>query len=68
MSERQPTEPDAQPNTERDAEWRRRRRRAEIFGDVLPETTNDERDPARPDREPAGERWLREQVPPHHGS
>lgn len=48
-------------------EWRRRRRLAAVFGDVLPEQTTDdcEREPA--DREPAAERWLREQVPPHHG-
>ena len=51
-----------------DAEWQRRRRRAEVFGDVLPGTTNDERDPAAPDRESSSDRWLREQVPPHHGS
>jgi hypothetical protein len=44
----------------------RRKRLDEVFGDVLPETTNDERD----DRDHGGdatERWLREQVPPHHG-
>lgn len=52
-------------------EWRRRRRLAEVFGDVLPETTTDERDPGGSAGEPAGEsaqdRWLRWQVPPHHG-
>ena len=44
----------------------RKRRLDEVFGDVLPETTSDERD----DRDPgddASDRWLREQVPPHHG-
>ena len=48
----------------------RRRRLERVFGDVLPETTSDERD----DREgvdgadgSASERWLKEQVPPHHG-
>lgn len=44
----------------------RRRRLAEVFGDVLPEQTGD--DAAEP--EPAGESsedWLRRQVPPHHG-
>ncbi|HEY0952538.1 hypothetical protein [Nocardioides sp.] len=53
------------------SEWERRRRRAEVFGDVLPETTSDERDDAAaPSRgsESATDRWLREQVPPHHGS
>jgi hypothetical protein len=54
--------------TERDAEWQRRRRRAEVFGDVLPETTNDERDPASRDPESTSDRWLRDQVPPHHGA
>jgi hypothetical protein len=48
-------------------EWQRRRRLAAVFGDVLPETTSDERDPDAADSEAAGERWLRAQVPPHHG-
>lgn len=48
--------------------WKRKRRLERVFGDVLPETTSDEREPApAPDGEDAGERWLREQVPPHHG-
>jgi hypothetical protein len=48
--------------------WRRRRRLAAVFGDVLPETTSDEREPGSggPD-EDASEAWLRAQVPPHHG-
>jgi hypothetical protein len=48
--------------------WQRRRRLAEVFGDVLPETTSDERDdPAESaDGEGAQDRWLRSQVPPHH--
>jgi hypothetical protein len=49
-----------------EAEWERRRRLAAVFGDVLPDTTGDERDPAAP-REDAGEAWLKAQVPPHHG-
>jgi len=43
-----------------------RRRLAEVFGDVLPDTTSDERHPD----ERVGEvtdAWLRAQVPPHHG-
>ena len=40
-----------------ETEWQRKRRLAEIFGDAEPE---------RPS-ESAGDRWLREQVPPHHG-
>jgi hypothetical protein len=53
----------------RDADAVRRRRLDEVFGDVLPETTSDERD-ERDERDPGSEssdRWLREQVPPHHG-
>ena len=48
----------------------RRRRLAEVFGDVLPDTTSDERDDdvrREPDRESATDAWLQEQVPPHHG-
>ena len=42
----------------------RKRRLAEVFGDVLPETTSDERG----DEEATGsEEWLKSQVPPHHG-
>ena len=51
-------------------DWQRRRRLAAVFGDVLPETTSDERDPetaADASAEDAGDRWLRSQVPPHHG-
>lgn len=43
----------------------RRRRMAEIFGDVLPQTTGDERDPGgtvQQDRET----WYRQNRPPHH--
>lgn len=68
------SEPD-DPRTPEDTaaeEAARRRRLAEIFGDVLPETTSDERDP---DERPGGragesatDEWLRRQVPPHHGS
>lgn len=42
-------------------------RRARVFGDVLPETTSDERADAWGDREGDTEDWLRRQVPPHHG-
>ena len=53
--------------TEQD--WQRKRRLAKVFGDVLPDTTEDERDPA--DRADGtaerGDAWLKEQVPPHHG-
>ena len=52
-----------------ETDWERRRRLAAVFGDVLPETTSDERDPDRGTRdgEDPGEAWLRAQVPPHHG-
>ena len=43
----------------------RRRRRAAVFGEVLPEVTGDERDDAG--ERPGSEEWLRAQVPPHHG-
>lgn len=43
-----------------------RRRREQVFGDVLPDTTSDDRDD---DREGRGgnDDWLRSNVPPHHG-
>ena len=44
----------------------RRRRLAEVFGDVLPDQTSDDAD--EPDSKPDGtDEWLRRQVPPHHG-
>ncbi len=47
----------------------RRRRLDAIFGDTLPDTTSDERDPAEGrDEGDRGDAWLRAQVPPHHGS
>jgi hypothetical protein len=49
------------------AEAARRRRLAEAFGDVLPETTSDERDPGESMRDDDTDEWLRGQVPPHHG-
>jgi hypothetical protein len=47
----------------------RKRRLAEVFGDVLPETTSDERDSEAADvrDEAARDAWYRDQVPPHHG-
>ena len=55
-----------------DEETRRRKARDRVFGKVLPDTTSDEREPGSvgqgtdADGE-TGDRWLREQVPPHHG-
>jgi hypothetical protein len=54
---------DTSPQPDESAE-ERRRRIAAVFGDVLPDTTDDERDPDGPDD---GDSWLRAQVPPHHG-
>ena len=46
----------------------RKRRLAEVFGEVLPETTSDERDEGADGRdEAARDAWYRDQVPPHHG-
>jgi hypothetical protein len=47
-----------------DAAVKRRRRLAEVFGEVLPETTSDERG-AGPEGD--SEAWYRENRPPHHG-
>jgi hypothetical protein len=46
----------------------RRARLDAVFGDVLPDTTSDEREPGSggEDQE-RGDAWLRAQVPPHHG-
>jgi hypothetical protein len=47
-----------------------RRLRAEVFGDVLPAGTTDERPEGWSEDEPspeAADDWLRRQVPPHHG-
>ena len=58
----------AAPARETEPEWKRRQRLAEIFGDVLPSTTRDERDPGNAgSRESGSDAWLRSQVPPHHG-
>ncbi|HET9140319.1 hypothetical protein [Actinophytocola sp.] len=42
---------------------RRRRDLDEIFGDVLPDTTADERDPDTP---PPDDDWYHRNRPPHH--
>jgi hypothetical protein len=70
-------EPDRQDPPARDDEARRagateaerRRRRARVFGEVLPEGTSDERGDGWSEREPreGSDEWLRRQVPPHHG-
>jgi hypothetical protein len=46
----------------------RRRLRDEVFGDVLPETTGDERSLGAGETDSGGnDEWLRSNVPPHHG-
>ena len=68
-----PEQPRRRPAGARDGgpepDWQRRRRLAEVFGDVLPETTSDERDPEAAGRGVGrGRRTLAaRQVPPHHG-
>ncbi len=44
----------------------RRRRLAEVFGDVLPDQTSDDT-PETEARPEGNEEWLKRQVPPHHG-
>ncbi|KAA1419370.1 hypothetical protein F0U44_13105 [Nocardioides humilatus] len=53
----------------KETDWERRRRLAEVFGDGLPDVTSDERDPGEKSgrSESATDRWLKSQVPPHHG-
>lgn len=41
-----------------------KRRADEIFGDVLPDTTSDEREPGQ--RTPDSDSWFLENRPPHH--
>ena len=45
----------------------RRRRLAEVFGDVLPEQTRDDSAREDGDSTTSSEDWLKRQVPPHHG-
>ncbi len=69
MSESRPSESSPAATPEREPEWKRQRRLASIFGDVLPEQTSDDatNEGGAERGESAGDRWLREQVPPHHG-
>jgi hypothetical protein len=56
-------------STEVETDWERRKRLAAVFGDALPDVTSDEKDPAEhaDDGDSASDRWLKSQVPPHHG-
>ena len=54
----------------KEPEWKRKQRLARIFGDVLPETTQDERESSaesEESEESASDRGRKSQVPPHHG-
>lgn len=44
---------------------RRARKLSEVFGEVLPETTSDDRTSGTDEDD--RERWYRENLPPHHG-
>ena len=58
------TEPPEAPPRSEASRRAARTRIAEVFGEVLPETTSDERDPQRG---PAtSEDWYLENRPPHH--
>ena len=61
MDDGRVTEPREQPEPTRRPDPKRL---GEVFGDVLPETTSDERDPER--RRDSGDRWYEENRPPHH--
>jgi hypothetical protein len=60
--------PDGLNDSAPEDEAARRRRLAEVFGDVLPDTTSDEREPESGDSSSTTrDEWYRDQVPPHHG-
>jgi hypothetical protein len=44
----------------------RKRQLDEVFGDVLPDTTADERDPEPRDRDTETDDWYERNRPPHH--
>lgn len=48
----------------RSAKSRRRPSVADVFGDVLPDVTSDERTPES--GEPLGDDWYQDNRPPHH--
>ncbi len=48
-------------------EAEKRRRRARVFGDVLPESTSDDRDEESGSGGDDRDAELRRNVPPHHG-
>jgi len=50
-----------------ETDWEKKRRLARIFGDVLPESTSDDRDESGARERTSNDDWLKAQVPPHHG-
>jgi hypothetical protein len=56
-------------SSESKAERERRRRAAELLGDLMPDTTSDESDEGWSEKDEGGTRddELRRDVPPHHG-
>jgi hypothetical protein len=48
------------------SETDRRRRRARVFGEVLPDRTKDEVPESGEDSSSGSDEWLRRQKPPHH--
>lgn len=75
MTRPESPQPDPQPEDENGsspddkarAARERARRRAQVFGDVLPESTRDDRDDSGGYSDRSSEEWLRRQRPPHHG-
>lgn len=75
MTRPESPQPDPQPEDENGsspddkarAARERARRRAQFFGDVLPESTRDDRDDSGGYSDRSSEEWLRRQRPPHHG-
>ncbi len=75
MTRPESPQPDPQPEDENGsspddkarAARERARRRAQVFGDVLPESTRDDRDDTGGPSDRSSEEWLRRQRPPHHG-
>ena len=37
-----------------------------VFGDAIPDVTRDEQEPVSPDDHADRDRWLQDNVPPHH--
>ena len=56
-------------SSESKAERERRRRAAELLGDLMPDTTSDESDEGWSEKDEGATRddELRRDVPPHHG-